>query len=104
MCECKIRGCRNVQTICIDCGRLICEKILPKGPEWIRVENEMPEEGQTVMCYNGMVCTGFYQSEYYPQERSKKGWNLDISEEESTTFSPERYNITHWMPLPEPPI
>lgn len=69
--------------------------------EWISVENRLPKEGDTVLCYNSMICTGFYQNEYCPFEESKKGWNLDLSEDELDIC--EDYEVTHWMPLPNPP-
>jgi hypothetical protein len=30
MSECNIRGCRNLETVCKDCGRVICTKTLPQ--------------------------------------------------------------------------
>lgn len=27
--ECIIRGCRNLQTTCVECGRIICTKYIP---------------------------------------------------------------------------
>jgi len=71
--------------------------------DWIKVKDEMPEEGDTVLCYNGIVCTGFVQLEDCRYESSKKGWNLDlIDSNEKEIFG--RLTVTHWMPLPKPPL
>lgn len=70
-------------------------------PHWIKCSERLPEEGQTVICYNGMIFMGFYQVEHCPYEKSKQGWNIDFAEYEDGIFR-ER-EVTHWMPLPEPP-
>ncbi len=62
--------------------------------KWVSVKKKMPREGDCVLCYNGMVGTGFYQEEYCPHEKSVKGWNLDF---------PDDDKVTYWMPLPQPP-
>jgi len=28
--ECTIKGCRNLQTTCVSCGRIVCTSILPE--------------------------------------------------------------------------
>lgn len=30
--ECQIRGCRHLQTTCVECGRLVIEKIFTENP------------------------------------------------------------------------
>lgn len=32
--KCIEWGCRNLQTICLDCGRVVCTKTLPKAEDW----------------------------------------------------------------------
>lgn len=41
MSDCHIHGCRNLHTTCADCGRLVCEKMLPQSAYWIKVEDKM---------------------------------------------------------------
>lgn len=56
---------------------------------WISVEDEMPNELQTVICLfsGGEIDTGIYTGKCF----------ID------TCCACKRYLVTHWMPLPEPP-
>lgn len=69
--------------------------------DWIKCIERMPEEGQTVICYNGMTWMGFHIEQCCPYERSKKGWNIDFPKYNNGIFKEEE--VTHWMPLPNPP-
>lgn len=54
---------------------------------WINVKDRLPEEGQLVLVYMPAI-----------------DFHIDIDERYSDRWS--RYNyvdVTHWMPLPEPP-
>lgn len=60
--ECRKRGCRNLQTTCIDCSRIVCSKILPAGG-WISVNDSLPNDGQMIaVCVMStqMGCVGRY--------------------------------------------
>ena len=57
--------------------------------EWISVDDTLPSQAEDVLMYDGWVITiGWY--------------NLHVFE----TQSPDQvmFDITHWMPLPEPPL
>lgn len=69
--------------------------------DWISVEDRLPKEGQTVIFYNGMIGTGWYQKSVFPGESSRPGWNLDLSEYYLELC--DVCEVTHWMPLPKPP-
>ena len=59
---------------------------------WIKVEDELPEEGQKVFyyCKKVGVHTGYYShSSGYDCFGGSHGWLCD--------------DVTHWMPLPNPP-
>ncbi len=43
MIDCVIRGCRNLQTTCIDCGKIVCTKILPEVNQCTNVTDTHPE-------------------------------------------------------------
>lgn len=58
---------------------------------WVAVEEKMPESGQCVLLYSkdGGVAEGAYLSSkgHFEQWR----WNAILT------------NVSHWMPIPEPP-
>jgi hypothetical protein len=61
--------------------------------EWISVKDRLPEKGVYVWCYSkslGMV------SDCYDCDVSDEHWFKGDREEYLT-------DVTHWMPLPEPP-
>ena len=62
--------------------------------EWISVKDRLPGKEAEYLCWDvpysaqtGKPCFGFY---WIPE-----GFETDIAEDWS--------NVTHWMPLPEPP-
>lgn len=57
--------------------------------EWISVKDRLPEQGQEVLTYYNLIAQGMYYVDQYPNEMTENG---DIVKE-----------LTHWMPLPEPP-
>ena len=66
-----------------------------KAPQWVSVEERMPEESGRYICWFG-------------KNQVLKGAEIVMYVDEWKAFgslkSLERYpNITHWMPLPEPP-
>ena len=73
--------------------------------EWISIEDELPEPGQTVL-----VCGHGYFANY---EASVQRWELCIDPNHkdhkphwfaTREMEPyEDFNITHWMPLPKEP-
>lgn len=57
-------------------------------PHWVSVEDELPQNGEMVMIYDGAIGFGC-------QEKGAWEW-VD-------TFESGPAKVTHWMPLPEPP-
>ena len=59
--------------------------------QWIPVTERLPESGKCVIiaCENGNVAEGCYQA--YGKKWVQFRW------------STERIDVTHWMPLPQPP-
>ena len=71
---------------------------------WIKCEDQLPEEGETVICYCVTIVLGFYVIEKIPQERHKKGWNLDWPNDRGELKKLfKKYPVTHWMKLPKHP-
>lgn len=65
--------------------------------EWIKCSERMPEVGMSVLMYRGYgVIAGRYTSNKYA--KTEKG---RIPRFEN--FHGIQHDITHWMPLPEPP-
>ena len=68
---------------------------VPAYGQWIRVEDEKPDTGQYVLVNHKdgvMQCAQYLISGYDDREL----WMLDH-------YYKEQSEITHWMPLPEPP-
>lgn len=73
-------------------------------PGWISVEDRLPQKITNkvlVYCKNGYIGFGHYEKfqgveDWYNLESGKqfREWNLEDC---------ETYEVTHWMPLPEPP-
>ena len=117
MSKCTESGCRNLQTICADCGRIVCTKKFPeptgwiyKGNtldlepitgriefvsdtnEWISVKDRLPDFFESVLAFDG-------GSIYL-------GYRLKIGEIEhfwSHNTIDDNKEFTHWMPLPKLP-
>ena len=68
---------------------------------WISVKERFPEQGQSVIYYFDKC--GVYAGKY-----EKYKWPEEAGGHESDCFySDDGYlcdDVTHWMPLPEPPI
>jgi len=60
--------------------------------EWIKLENEKPQEESWVLAYNGCICVKMFERNIF----------YDGS---SSYYCPdgEMSDVTHWMPLPEKP-
>lgn len=106
MTKCQIRGCRYLQTTCVTCGRLVCEKILPEVQEWIDPNLKMPvDEQEIIVCMKDKSCTSAYFLKKYP---TWKNSNL-IYQENGVCFSESEASyaswdcVAYWMPLPKPP-
>lgn len=66
---------------------------LAKVPKWISVEERLPEEGERVLCTDGHCVFEQYR---VPLSCVYGTWNR------GGLKSPMQ-NVTHWMPMPEPP-
>lgn len=69
---------------------------------WISVEERFPPEGQMVLGYtscDGVIFVGFYRKNTSSHYRSS--WYIATAMC-STKKMPKK--VTHWMPLPDPPI
>ncbi len=60
--------------------------------EWVNIKDRLPEEGQRVLCFNGYIYLKDYDSVFYDGERHWTGSRIGQIAE-----------VTHWMPLPQPP-
>lgn len=93
MTPCTKRGCRNLETICKDCGRVVCKKTFQNGNSWISVKDRLPEEGELVLIHRS-------------GERLSVDYMIDLSPEPpawACILDDEFAKVTHWMPLPEKP-
>ena len=60
--------------------------------EWISIDDRLPEEFITCLVF----CDGFFEVAEY--NKHFKTW-INVLYSEITNID----NVTHWMPLPEPP-
>ena len=70
-----------------------CSPVIPAG--WISCSERMPDDGQHVI----ILCDGAYV--LYAQYRDSEFFDVVRNGEEF--FETQSRNVTHWMPLPEPP-
>ena len=68
---------------------------LREQPQWISVEEALPEPGQMVLVY----C----RSQMYKKHITVSTYTADYSYTRRCYWSRRIRNVTHWMPLPEPP-
>lgn len=64
--------------------------------EWIKCSERMPEEGEDVIVYDGL--RQVHEGCYF-QYGDRVVWEIP-------SYNPSYYdevNVSHWMPLPEPP-
>ena len=78
-------------------------KNAPTIMQWVSVEDELPDVGaSTLFLVSGKYAhTGFlsHHGDFKPYE-----YELSYSHESDVYAEPEKMtNVTHWMPLPEPP-
>ena len=69
--------------------------------EWIDIRDKKPEVGQTVLTF--FKITGIEIAEYFhpePDERVKGLETMDCFQNKAGFLCDD---VTHWMPLPEPP-
>jgi methionyl-tRNA synthetase len=99
MSDCQKIGCRNLQTTCVKCGRIVCEKILPTNRQWISIKNRQPEDINkkyfVITEYGADIATWYDNGD----GTESKYWAKFIPGERFPLSVP----VTHWMPLPEKP-
>jgi hypothetical protein len=88
--KCLREGCRNINTVCIDCGRTLVTRILPTSMEWINISDQLPPKESQLLAWNGHYIDVVYYDGIKTQTLDAGDWN--------------DAQITHWMPLPNPPI
>ena len=84
---------KNQQTL-INCLQEDMQKLLNYDSKfWIDVKDKLPDSFDTIIFYSKEADIGIYQGYYY---KCLDMWT-------SFLYVIERKNVTHWMPLPEPP-
>ncbi len=82
--------------------------------EWISVKDRLPEkeEGLYLIFANGHVRTAFYSNSLFEHSILDSNWqNITLNNDRggfhnwdpSIEDEVELENVTHWMPLPDPP-
>lgn len=86
--------CQQVDKFAEEAARLYA-----KQPKWIPVTERPPEKEEIYWCYTnqGAMCECRWTNDRYGLGASDRwGWNvMDV---------PQYQKVTHWMPLPEPPM
>ncbi len=107
--KCLTHGCRNLQTTCIDCGRVVSTATFIKENEWISVKDRLPKDKQECFVYGKLE-----HQEVFDIHKAIFHFNIEVDDEinknryyESQFWEYEwAYDfeiVTHWMPLPLPP-
>lgn len=87
-------GIETIQNIINDQPTIEVESV----PQWIPVAERLPEENHDGSVNAVLVTDGFVQHMAY---FAKGEWRFAESGE---IKEPMWYSVTHWMPLPEPPV
>ena len=68
---------------------------MPTVGGWISVKDRLPEKAGRYLCWFGLnvFCVGADVATFVPEQKAFM----------SLEYARELWNITHWMPLPEPP-
>lgn len=89
----------------IDCAELLREALrLAREREWIKTRDRLPEVGDKVLVYFGdidNVLIGYLACNDHDCEN--KVWVVYFKDGEVINQGDESEDITHWMPLPNPP-
>jgi hypothetical protein len=96
MTKCTESGCRNLQTICADCGRIVCTKTFSAPGEWISVKDDIPIVGDIVLIFSTDRKFGTMSG----YRESIDSWHSLIPTESRGYIVPY---VKFWMPLPKPP-
>jgi hypothetical protein len=61
--------------------------------EWISVKDQLPEIGRwnLVFSWMGPIIASYFKDGFYCMQLNQPGLKMAVSD------------VTHWMPLPEPP-
>ncbi len=110
-CECHITGCRNLQTTCVSCGRIVCTRCLPKSMEWISVKDLEPELYTFVLVFANNQGTNEPKPIAIARIDARGKWNFsnhspvfpNYGAWQEIEYNMDSDDVTHWMPLPEPP-
>jgi hypothetical protein len=97
MTECLEKGCRNLQTTCVTCGRVVCTATFPKD-EWIKCSERLPEPSDGHFCSEDVLIASPLWVMVGYLDGYKKWKAYDLSNEDTQKVSP-----SHWMKFPSPP-
>lgn len=90
--------CSNMGSFaCISCKILSIIKSIPSVNRWIPCSERMPEEGQDVIIY---IAKGW---DITPIQVAHIQYDSTLWEFSDGEFYPSKNEVSHWMPLPEPP-
>lgn len=68
------------------------------APKWISVKERLPETENKVVVYRWTTNETYFATCNFRDQKNSRRWEINGME-----YFPGRDNISHWMPLPEPP-
>jgi len=95
--ECHKTGCKNLETQCKDCGRIVNTTEIPMetgNAGWISVEDRLPEVGEWVLIHTPV------NNESLIEIAMLDYLNRFINPQMGYGYFK---NVSHWMPLPPLP-
>jgi len=94
--ECYIKGCRNFETRCMDCGRIVLSASFDIAEKWIHCFDALPENRQIVLVAD--VISDFVSIARFIDEKDEYHFVLMAIDRIEHDSIPE-----FWMPLPPLP-
>jgi len=101
---CENKGARESIESCIcEIEELPVTDVQPvKRGEWISCKDRMPKENTLVLCY-AKSTAGEGNNYFLGAQAHGEFWFLKVNDIGHVSCPVLHWEVTHWMPLPEPP-
>lgn len=99
MTKCTERGCRSLEWKCADCGRIAkTAEFASQFMQWVSVKDRLPEHESTVLVaiYRKTMPFKVFQAKFIGK--------TELLTHRFYVSGHLEDKVTHWMPLPEPPV
>jgi hypothetical protein len=101
--DCQKRGHRKLFITCEDCHQVINQATFKEANDWISVKDRLPEVKEGDTRSNWVLVLTRDSSRYVADFNTKGSWHCNCNCREGSYADEDGNDVTHWMPLPEPP-